>query len=336
MEISIDIPTMLFMIIAVPVGVVTAVVVLVSRAKFKKRTGNIAAVIQEYQSIHPVPISVIAKRMNYTDEHTLSLIRELISHGHIKRLRIDYSTKSIIYLDSDGTDQSAVSNFIYIQCPGCSGTTKAVKGSEYKCDYCGNMLTADGASAPVMPEYVNLFKNKELTTTVEKNIMGCGVPILWVAGSGFFSMLTPLLGGGLSFGEQLVAFILLVPAGIVSLVCIVLIASTMKAKRTRSLIERYMAIVNETRTPEGTPVSTISGMLCEDENKTVSNLRFLIRNKHLKGVVLSGSPLRVHYLNDTEEYSRFATTVCKICGGESVQTHGKANKCPYCGNNLIA
>ncbi len=336
MEISIDIPTMLFMIIVVPVGAITAVVLLVNRAKFKKRTGNIAEVIQEHQSIHPVPISVIAKKMNYTDEHTLSLIRELISHGHIKRLRIDYSTNSIIYLDSDGTDQSDVSNFIYIQCPGCAGTTKAVKGSEYKCDYCGNTLTADGASAPVMPEYVNLFKNKEITTTVEKNIMGCGVPILGMALSGVFSLLAPLSRGDLSFGEQLVVFILLVPACIVSLVCIILVSMTMKAKRTRSLIERYMAIVSETRTPEGTPVSTIAGMLSEDENKTVSNLQFLIRNKHLKGVVLSGAPLRIYYLNDTEQYSRFTPVVCKICGGESMQTHGKANKCPYCGNNLTA
>ncbi len=336
MEISIDIPTMLFMIIVVPSGAIVAVLLLVSRAKFKKRTGNIAAVIQEYQSIHPVPISVIANRMQLSEEQTVSLIRELISHGHIKRLRIDNSTKSIIYLDSEGTDQSTVSNFIYIQCPGCAGTTKAVKGSEYKCDYCGKTLTADGVGSPVMSEHVSLFKNKELTTTVEKNIMGCGVPILGIAASAFFSVMQPVMNGDLSFLEQVVAIILMVPAGVVSLVCIILICMTMRARHTRSLIERYMAIVGETRTPQGTLVSTIANMLGENESKTAANLRFLIRNKHLKGVELSGTPLRVQYLNDTEQYSRFATVVCKICGGESVQTYGKANKCPYCGNNLAS
>ena len=104
------------------------------------------------------------------------------------------------------------------------------------------------------------------------------------------------------------------------------------AKRTRPLIARYLSIVTQTRSVDGTKISAIANILNEDKNKTYKNINFLIKRKLLLGVLIKDD--KVFYLDDDMNYDRFKDVKCKNCGGNSVATYGKAVNCPYCGSPL--
>ncbi len=373
---------------------------LLARLVYRKKISKISRLLEQEQSIKPVPLAIFAQALNTSERKIAETIQEMIYFGYTRRIVIDYSNNNIIYLDSTNIDKGANSNFAFIKCDACGATNKALKGTAYTCAYCGKAHQDFSSRENVILSSTETFNDAESKSLKENLKLGCITPLLIVP---FFitlsSIIAPLRGsdnlfdwstiialvlniglyfvwrnflaayyrkkpnpdalqvlgityiiGGLLLvvvnavigaifgfvGFLAMAYIIMVPIPLLigSYLLIRHMYLIVNKKYLRAAMARYMAVLVETRNPNGVDISHIAAILKEPQNKVLFNLKLLIKHKYLPGVNLIGKPPKVHYMDDDKLFDRFAEATCNQCGGQSVATYGKANNCPYCGNDL--
>ena len=57
-------------------------------------------ILEKYQSVDSVNISVFAQEFGLDEKKTIAAISNLIYYGYVSRITIDYADKKLIYLDS--------------------------------------------------------------------------------------------------------------------------------------------------------------------------------------------------------------------------------------------
>ncbi len=373
---------------------------LLARLAYRKKIIKISQLLEQEQSVKPVPLSIFAQALNTSERKVAETIQEMIYFGYTRRIVIDYSNNNIIYLDSIHIDKGTNSNFAFIKCDACGATNKALKGTAYVCAYCGKAHQDFSRRENVILNSTETFNDAESKSLKENLKLGCITPLLIVPFFitissiiapmsrednlfGWSTLLALLLNIGLYFvwrnflrayyrkkpnpdtkqvfgvtyiigGLLLVAFNIMIgtTVGIVGFTAMayiimiplpLLIGSyflvryiylVINKKYLRAAMARYLAVLVETRNPNGVDIGQIAVILKEPPNKVLFNLKLLIKRQYLPGVNLIGKPPKVHYMDDDKLFDRFVEVICSQCGGQSVATYGKANNCPYCGNNL--
>ncbi len=370
------------------------------RLAYRQKISKIRLLLEQEQSVEPVPLAIFAQALNTSEQKVAEIIQEMIYFGYTSRIVINYSKNTIIYLDSINVDKGGNINFTFIKCDACGATNKALKGSAYDCAYCGKAHQAKGSSENVILNQADAFNDAESKSLKENLKLGCITPLLIVP---FFSTLSALIApfsggqsifewatiiaiiinGGIYFawrnfinafykrnpnpdtkqvigvtyiigglimvvinviigaitgleGFQLMAYIIIIPIPmlILSYKLVRYIYLIVNKKYLRAAMARYLAVLVDTRNPNGADIAYIAKILNEPEKKVLFNLKLLIKQNYLPGVALVGKPPKVHYMDDDKMFDRFVEVSCNECGGQSVATYGKANNCPYCANNL--
>ncbi len=307
----------------------------IMRITFKIRVNETISLLEQYQNPYGVDISVISSSLGITDERTTKLIQELIFYGYVNRIFIDYVKKKVIYLDSANVQGEENINFVHVRCNNCGGTSAVLKGSAYQCEYCGAHAFAQGIADKVVLVDNTTYSAAETQSLKENLRFGCLLPLSIPLVFLFLVSLFYLFTSDAALFNRLGSFIVVgLPLGVFTLVFSIKLYNALMDKYTRPLVAKYLFTIIGTRKPEGVFVKDLAAQFGEDPKMSEKNIKFLIKRKHLVGVTVKGAPPKVFFLDDGTDYNRFIHVQCKICGGEFVATHGKANKCPYCGNGV--
>ncbi len=302
------------------------------RISFRYRCGKILEALEKFHSHEGVEIEVFAKYINKSEEKTLKLIYELLSFGYVKRVAVDYINNKIVFLDSESVDGDAHINFIYEKCE-CGGSNKVTKGQKYICAYCQTEHIASGESTAITAQ--KLGQSKTESKSLSENLkIGCGLPILNCIALVIIMSFIFIFSSEQSFLDKIFSALFFAPLPLGCLgIGYYLFYKIFNARKLRVINARYLSTIIHLREEQGIELEELARFLKIPPENVEKNIKTLINKNYLVGVTYDEQTKKIKYL-DNLNFDRFVPVICENCYGESVATYGKANKCPYCDNNL--